>query len=96
MNASHGAPMALGFILAIPLFVLPALGAPAHETGHKPSHHRAADLAKARALVSPSSDLVPEAVLPLGAEYHGQQRPLPETDGLGRADEECNFGCIDH
>jgi hypothetical protein len=28
MNASHGAPAALGFILAIPLFALPALGAP--------------------------------------------------------------------
>jgi hypothetical protein len=88
--------MALGFILAIPLFALPALGAPAHETGHKPAHHRAADFAKARALVNSPPVLIPEAVLPLGAEYHGQQRPLPETDGLSRADDECNFGCIDH
>jgi len=96
MNASHGAPTVLAFILAIPLFALPALGAPAHETGHKQAHHHVADFAKARALVSTPPVLVPEAVLPLGAEYHGQQRPLPETDGLGRNDEECNFGCIDH
>ena len=96
MNASHGAPIALGFILAIPLFTLPALGDPAHDTGHQPAHHRAAAFAKARALVSPPPVLIPEAVLPLGAEYHGQQRPMPETDGLGRNDEECNLGCIDH
>jgi hypothetical protein len=94
VNASHGAPTALVFVLAIPLFALPALGAPAHDTRHQ--HHRAADFAKARALVSPPPVPVPEAVLPLGAEYHGRQRPLPETDGLGRGDEECNMGCIDH
>ena len=96
MNACFRASMALGFILAIPLFTLPALGDPAHGTGHQPEHHRSAAFAKARALVSPPPVPIPEAVLPLSAEYHGQQRPLPETDGLGRNDEECNFGCIDH
>ena len=54
MNASRGAPMALGFILAIPFFALPALGAPAREIGHKP-HHRVADFAEARAYVSPTA-----------------------------------------
>jgi hypothetical protein len=43
MNASHGAPAALAFILAIPLFALPALGAPAHDARYQPAHHRAAD-----------------------------------------------------
>ena len=80
MNASHGAPMALGFILAIPLFALPTLGAPAHETGHKPAHHPVADFAEARAYVSPTAPVA----------------QTPETDGLSRKDEECNFGCIDH
>jgi hypothetical protein len=80
MNASHGAPAALGFILAIPLLALPALGAPAHETRQKPAHHRVADFANARALVSPAAPVL----------------QAPETDGLSRKDEECNFGCIDH
>ena len=80
MNASHGAPAALAFILAIPLVALPALGAPAHDAGHKPAHHRIAAFAAARAYVSPATP-VPQA---------------PETDGLSRKDEECKFGCIDH
>ena len=72
--------MALAFILAIPLFTFPALGAPAHDAGHKPAHHRVADFAAATA-------------------YVGRAAPVaqaPETDGLSRKDEECNFGCIDH
>ena len=77
MNASHGAPTALGFILAIPLFVLPALGAPAHDTGYQPAHHRAAAFAKARALVSPPPVLIPEAVLPPGPENHGRLTTAP-------------------
>lgn len=95
MNASHGAPAALAFILAAPLFALPALSASAHDTGYRPAHHRAADFAKARALVSPPV-LIPEAVLPPGPENRGRLTTVPETDGLGRNDEECNFGCIDH
>jgi hypothetical protein len=80
MNASHGAPTALGFVLAIQLFALPALGAPAHDTGYQPAHHRAADFAEARAYASPTTTFA----------------QAPETDGLSRKDEECNFGCIDH
>lgn len=80
MSASIKAPMALGFLLAIPLFALPAHGAPAHDTGHRPAQHRVADFAEARAYVSP--------VTPIAQ--------APETDGLSRKDEECNFGCIDH
>jgi hypothetical protein len=73
--------MALGFILAIPLFALPALGAPAHETEHKPAHHRVADFAAAMALVNPAA---------LVADAH-------KTDGLSRKDEDCSRGgCIDH
>ena len=80
MNASHGAPAALGFILAIPLFALPALAAPVHDTGYQPAHQRAADFAEARAYVRPAAPVA----------------PAPETDGLSRNDEECNYGCIDH
>lgn len=80
MNASHGAPTALGFILAIPLFALPAHGAPAHVAGPKPGHHRMADFAQATAYVSPTAPVA----------------QAPETDGLSRKDEECNFGCVDH
>jgi hypothetical protein len=53
MNASIRALTGIGFILAIPLFAIPALGAShAHEEGHKTAHHRVADFAKARALVT--------------------------------------------
>jgi hypothetical protein len=96
MNASDGAPTALGFILAISLFALPALGAPAPDTGYQPAHHHAAALAKARAFVSQSPVPIPEAVLPRGPENHGRLTTAPETDGLGRTDDECNYGCIDH
>jgi hypothetical protein len=80
MNASHGAPAALGFILAIQLFALPALGAPAHDRGYQPAHQRAADFADAKAYASPRTPV----------------SQAPETDGPSRNDEECNFGCIDH
>jgi hypothetical protein len=80
MSVSFKAPMAFGFILAIPLFVLPAHGAPAYDTEHKPAQHRIADFAQATAYVSPVTPAA-QAV---------------ETDGLSRKDEECNFGCVDH
>jgi hypothetical protein len=80
MSVSIKAPMALGFLLAIPLFAPPALGASARETGPKPAHHRGADFANARALVNPETPVL----------------QAPETDGLSRKDEECKFGCIDH
>ncbi len=80
MSVSFKAPMALGFLLAIPLFALPAHGAPASDTGHKPAQRRVADLAGATAYVSLGTPIA----------------QAPETDGLSRKDEECNFGCVDH
>jgi hypothetical protein len=80
MSASIKAPIVLGFLLAIPLFALPTHGAPAYDTGHRPAQHRAADVAEARAYVSPTTPVA----------------QAPETDGLSRKDEECNFGCVDH
>jgi hypothetical protein len=81
MNAYLKAPMALAFILAVPLFARPALGAPAQGTGHRPAHRRVADFAEVRAYVSP--------VTPLWR--------APQTDGLSRNAEECSRGgCIDN
>ena len=80
MNASLKAKMALGFIIAIPLFTLPALGAAAPDVRHNPAHHLVADFTKARALANPSA---PAA-------------SARETDGLSRNVEECNMGCIDN
>jgi hypothetical protein len=81
MNASLKAPMSLGFILAIPLFALPALGAPTHEATQKPAHHQMSDFTVASGCARCGAEPVAQA---------------PETDGLSRKDEECNMGCIDH
>jgi hypothetical protein len=80
MSVSFKGPMALGFLLAIPLFALPALGAPAHDTGDKPAQHRIADFANASAFVNLETSTM----------------AARETDGLGRKHEECNMGCVDH
>jgi hypothetical protein len=81
MNAYLKAPLALAFILAIPLFARPALGAPAQETGHRSAHHRVADFTPATALVSPAAPVW----------------RAPQTDGLSRNAEECSRGgCIDN
>jgi hypothetical protein len=80
MSFSFKVPLATCLLLAIPLFALPALGAPTHETGRKLAQHRVADFAEATAYVSP--------VTPIAQ--------APETDGLSRKDDECNFGCVDH
>ncbi|MBV9289538.1 MAG: hypothetical protein JO288_17275 [Hyphomicrobiales bacterium] len=80
MNASLKAKTALGFLVAMPLFALPALGASAPEVRHNPAHHLVAEFAKARALASP--------LAPAGS--------VRETDGLSRNVEECNMGCIDN
>jgi hypothetical protein len=83
MNVLIKTATALGFILAIPLFALPAHSAPAYEAGHKPPRHRIADSAKARALVSPGS-------------YVPAPRKA-ETDGLSRNPDDCpKYGCIDN
>ena len=81
MRVSFKVATALGFILAIPLFAAPALGAPAHQSGYRPAHRRVADFAAATALVKPAAPV---------AEEH-------RTDGLSRKDEDCSRGgCIDH
>jgi hypothetical protein len=83
MNVSVKTATALSFILAVPLFALPAHGAPAYEAGHKPPHHRIADSAKARALVSPG--------------FYVPAWRKPETDGLSRnTDDGAKYGCIDN
>ena len=75
------APMALAFILMVPLLARPALGAPAQETGHRPTHHRVADFAEVPAYVSPVTPVL----------------RAPQTDGLSRNAEECSRGgCIDN
>ena len=81
MSASIKSPMALVFTLAISLFVLPALGAAARDTGHKPAQHRFVDFGAARAYVSPAPSVA----------------KARETDGLSRDGEECSRGgCIDN
>ena len=83
MNVLIKTSTALGFILAIPLFALPAHGAPTYEAGPKAPHHRIADSAKARALVSPGS--------------HVPAPRKPATDGLSRNPDDCaKYGCIDN
>jgi hypothetical protein len=81
MNASLKSSMALGFILAMPLFAVPAHAAPAQEPGHRPAHHRVADFAEVPAYVSPVTPVL----------------RAPQTDGLSRNAEECSRGgCIDN
>jgi hypothetical protein len=80
MSASLKTPMAIAFALAASLLALPALSAPSHATGPRPAQHRVADFAEATAYVSPATPIA----------------QAPETDGLSRKDDECNFGCIDH
>ena len=84
MNAFVKASTALGLLLAMSTFILPALGASSNHQMRPPVRHRVADFAKARALASPLID-------PLPTTSHA-----PETDGLSRNDEDCNMGCIDH
>ena len=80
MSASFKAPVALGFILAIPLFALPAHGAPLtkRDTSRRSIASR----------ISPTREPMSSPATPVAQ--------APETDGLSRKDEECNFGCIDH
>jgi hypothetical protein len=81
MNASFRRPMALAVIVAVPFFARPALGAPGHDTGHKPAHHRVTDFTAATALVNPTAPVIDEH----------------KTDGLSRNPEECSRGgCIDN
>ena len=81
MNAYLRAPMALAFVLAVPFLARPVLGAPAHQTTHRPGHHHMTDFTAARALANP--------VAPVTDEH--------KTDGLSRNAEDCSRGgCIDN
>ena len=72
--------MTLGFMLALPLFIVPALAASGPEAQERAAHHHLVDFAKAKALVSPAA---PAA-------------RAPEIDGLSRNPDDCNYGCIDN
>jgi hypothetical protein len=81
MNVSLTTSMAVGLILVIPLFALPAQGTPMHETAKKHAHREVQDFANARASVGPAPSVF----------------PAHETDGLSRDGEECSRGgCIDN
>jgi hypothetical protein len=83
MNASIRAATAIGFILAIPLFAIPALSAPALEKEQKAAHLRVADFAKARAVAIPGSN--------------STSPQKPGIDGLSRDPGDCaKYGCIDN
>jgi hypothetical protein len=83
MNASIRPLTGIGVFLVIPLLAVPVFSAPTREQGQKTAHHRVADFAKARALMSPGS-YVP--VL-----------PKPGIDGLSRNPGDCaRLGCIDN
>ena len=57
---------------------------------HATVRHSAHDFAKAKAM-APLPPLAPwNETAPMRADHR------PETDGLSRNDEDCNFGCIDH
>ena len=80
MNSCFRAHAALGMIFAVAMFAIPASSTPLRELGHKAPYHQADDFTKASALARPA---------PTASAARG-------IDGLGRNDEECNFGCVDH
>jgi hypothetical protein len=80
MNVFLKATIALGSIVIIPSLAVPALGAATTKTMRKPAHYQVFDFANAQAFVNPVTPVL----------------RARETDGLGRSDEECNTGCIDH
>jgi hypothetical protein len=81
MNVSRNVLMALGFILTVPALAIPALGAPAPGAIQNPEHHHVVNFANAQAFVTSATAPTLRA---------------KEIDGLGREDEECNVGCVDH
>jgi hypothetical protein len=81
MNVSRKVLAALGFILTVPVLAIPALGAPAPAVTQNPEHHQMVNFANAQAFVTSATAPILRA---------------KEIDGLGREDEECNVGCVDH
>jgi hypothetical protein len=83
MNASIRALTGIGVFLVIPLLAVPMVSASPREEGQKTAHHRVADFAKARALISPGS--------------YGPAVREPGIDGLSRNPGDCaRLGCIDN
>ncbi len=76
-------PAALGLTIAFNLSAYSVYAASAPDRTQPPAHHHKTDFGKANAVA-------PADRLQTPAEH------VPETDGLGRNDEDCNFGCIDH
>ena len=81
MKTLFKASSALVIVLSLSGAAYP-LGTGMVAPSHRTVHHMA-NFAKATALVAPA---FPAARSP----------SLPETDGLSRNDEDCNYGCIDH
>jgi hypothetical protein len=81
MNVSRKVLMALGFFLTVPVLAIPALGAPAPAAIRNPEHRQMFNFANAQAFVTSAAAPILRA---------------KEIDGLGREDEECNVGCVDH
>jgi hypothetical protein len=81
MNVSRKVLAALGLILTVPLLAIPALGAPAPTAIQNPEHPQMVNFANAQAFVTSATAPILRA---------------KEIDGLGREDEECNVGCVDH
>ena len=76
--------LAVGLILILNGGAFSAFAASASDTMTPPARHlNKGGFAKAKALA-------PVAV------PHAPVRRIPETDGLSRNDEDCNYGCIDH
>ncbi len=76
--------IAAGVVLAMASGLYPARAGSAQADGPKPAHAARADLGTASAL-APDFGLQPSV---------GER--VPQSDGLGRDDEDCKYGCIDH
>lgn len=75
--------LALGLVLILNGGVFSAYAASAPDKIAPHAHHLKGSFVKAKAL---APIVAPQAPAPR----------LPETDGLSRNDEDCNYGCIDH
>ncbi len=82
MKTVFKASIAIGIVLSLSAAAYPAESRHVVVHSHQTVHHMA-NFAKATALAAPA---LPAARPP----------SLPETDGLSRNDEDCNYGCIDH
>ena len=84
MTIVSKATVAAGIVLAMASGLCPAQAESAQADRFKPAHAARADFGTASAL-APDFGLRPS----LGER-------VPQSDGLGRNDEDCKYGCIDH